>query len=113
MLITNLKTVKHGANPDTLKIVNHFVIPYTYKFLRDIIFVDRQFSGFLQFNLRGSLIFQQVYLTESIEVTLIFIIFEVKNFVECKATAKSAKFTSLENLYAYSNSFVLYQPFNQ
>jgi len=38
------------------------------------------------------------YLLESIEVTLIFVIFEDENFVESKTTAKSA---SLENLYVY------------
>jgi len=80
-------------------------LPYTYKFSRDVIFADQQFSGFLQFNFRGSLVFQQVYLVESIKVTLIFIIFKDENFVESKAIMKSAKFTSLENLYVYSMYF--------
>jgi len=83
------------------------VILYTYKFLRDDIFADWQFSGCSRFHFWGILIFHQVYLLESIEVTLIVAVCEDENFVESKATAKSVKITSLINLYVHGIAYVL------
>ena len=69
---------------DILRIVtssNLYLIPYMYKFSRDVIFADYPNLGFPRFYFRGSL--------------------EDLNFVDDKLPVKTAKFTSLENLYVY------------
>ena len=70
---------------------------YTYKFLRDVIFVDDQNPGFLRF------IFED-HLSSTLKLHIMhcdcFKNFKDSVFVDYKLPAKKAKIKSLKNLYA-------------
>ena len=64
------------------------LMPYTYKFSRDVIFVDYPNLGSPQFYFRGSLVITPCASS-------------VLQLFYNKLPAKTAKFTSLKNLYVY------------
>ena len=74
-------------------------IPYTYKFSRDVNFADDSNLGFSRFYFRGSLV-----ITPCVS-SVLRLFYEISriNFVDDKLTAKTVKFTSLENLYVYGS----------
>ena len=73
-------------------------IPYSYKFSRDIYFADATNSAFSRFYFRGSQDFVSV---DYVRTIIKYKIFEDLIFVDHTLSTKTAKFTSLENLYEY------------
>ena len=72
-----------------------YQLPYSYKFSRDVYFTDATNSAFSRFYFRGS--------QDFILVDYVRTIFEDLIFVDHTLSAKTVKFTSLENLYKYGS----------
>ncbi len=73
-------------------------IPYSYKFSRDVYFADATNSAFLRFYFRG---LQDFVSIDYVRTIIKHKIFEDLIFVDHTLSTKTAKFTSLENLYEY------------
>ena len=72
-------------------------IPYTYKFLKDIIFVDCKNSGFLHS------FFSRIIFNQPLSSICIVIAKKIEDliFVDDKLPMKKAKTTFLENYFVY------------